>query len=210
MMVTLTLVLTFGRISDLHALDRVRVLDDNRGVLGRTRIQGHSLEFSLPLRARTHQGGESLRHRVRLKDGQEMMHANCRGRDGSRGRGGRSPTGGLHRSHSTVPLLSDMTRFRTAGEILVPHTFRVQVDLIVRITRMAQQFVNRLVLFTEDGTASNFENINARVDTSLRSSKDSDNEDCEPCFLPKKHILTVHGPRAHGEWLVQTGDWDTF
>ena len=138
MMVTLTLVLTFGRISDLHALDRVRVLDDNRGVLGRTRIQGHSLEFSLPLRARTHQGGESLRHRVRLKDGQEMMHANCRGRDGSRGRGGRSPTGGLHRSHSTVPLLSDMTRFRTAGEILVPHTFRVQVDLIVRITIVLQ------------------------------------------------------------------------
>lgn len=31
-----------------------------------------------------------------------------------------------------------------------------------------------------------------------------------PCFLPKKHILTVHGPRANGEWLVQTGDWDTF
>ena len=31
-----------------------------------------------------------------------------------------------------------MTRFRTAGEILVPHAFRVQVDLIVRITIVLQ------------------------------------------------------------------------
>lgn len=31
-----------------------------------------------------------------------------------------------------------------------------------------------------------------------------------PCFLPKKHLLTVYGREQPGEWLVQTGDWDTF